>query len=252
VASLKDFKKLSRSAALRLRIALGRVRPEDAHDYVGTDEVSGGLQLELLKRLGLTPASRVLEVGCGALHAGGHIMSYLGPGNFVGIDPSAWVREKVMQEPRMAALVAEKRPTFLSRDDFDASELGIRFDRVLSHSVLSHAAGWQLEQFLRNVGKVLAPGGRILASLRLAEGNPYGNKGSRDGKDTNHPTWCYPGGVWFTLSTVQKTAEGVGLLAEYHPEFTEFYTRTRPREVHDWFVFSPVSTTARNTAGARG
>jgi hypothetical protein len=44
-------------------------------------------------------------------------------------------------------------------DDFDASELGIEFDLVLSHSVLSRCAYWQLEIFLRNVGKVLAPGG---------------------------------------------------------------------------------------------
>lgn len=49
---------------------------------------------------------------------------------------------------------------------------------MLSHSVLSHAAHWQLGEFLANVGVVLAPGGVILASLRLAERNAYGSAGS--------------------------------------------------------------------------
>ena len=242
MASVRKIKKLSRSAGLRLRRLLGRTRSEDAHGYVGTDAVSGGLQLELLKREGLTPESKVLEVGCGALHTSCHVMRFVEPGNLVGIDPNPWVREKVLEESEIRTLVEERSPTFLSGDDFDVSELGVQFDYVISHSVLSHAAHYQLEQFLRNVGKSLAPKGKILASLRLAEGNAFGQRGSRDGQDSMCKTWRYPGGVWFKLSTVKETAEKLGLAADYHPEFTEFYVQTRPREVHDWIVFSWAAT----------
>jgi cyclopropane fatty-acyl-phospholipid synthase-like methyltransferase len=209
-----------------------------ARSYVGTDEVSGQLQLELLKRQGCRPDSKALEVGCGRLHAGIPVMQYLDKGNYAGVDPNVWLRETAMKDRRIRRVIAERQPRFLSVDDFDASELHTKFDFVLSHSVLSHAAHWQLETFLRNVSKVLAPGGRIVASIRLAEGNVYGSAGTPDKKDSMDQEWQYPGGSYFTLSTIKKTADVVGLTAVHIPEYTEFYIKTRPKEYHDWIVFS--------------
>jgi SAM-dependent methyltransferase len=100
-----------------------------------------------------------LEIGCGRLHAGIPLMQYLDKGNYVGVDPNEWLRQTAIKNRHVRQVIEEKQPRFLSVDDFDASELGIKFDLVLSHSVLSHCAHWQLEIFLRNVGKVLAPGG---------------------------------------------------------------------------------------------
>ncbi len=215
-----------------------RRRLGDPKKYVKTDEVSGQLQFEILKQEGCLPASRVLEVGCGCLHAGVPLMQYLEPGHFVGIEPNRWLLDKAMRAPPVARLVAEKRPRFLHRFDFDASSLGVTFDYVLSHSVLSHAAHHQLEQFLANTAKVLAPTGKICASLRLAEGNAFGSTGSADKKDSLDKEWVYPGISWFTKTTVESTADRVGLRATYRPDYTEFYTRTRPKEIHDWFVFT--------------
>jgi cyclopropane fatty-acyl-phospholipid synthase-like methyltransferase len=208
-----------------------------ARSYVGTDEVSGQLQLELLKQQGCRPNSKVLEMGCGRLHAGIPVMVYLDKGNYLGVDPNEWLRHTVMKNRHVRQVIEEKQPTFLSADDFDASELGIKFDFVLSHSVLSHCAHWQLELFLRNVAKVLAPGGRILASIYLAEGNAYGSRGTPDKEDSMHQEWQYPGVSFFKLSTVVKTADTLGLTAVHIPGYTEFYTQTRPKECHDWLVF---------------
>jgi cyclopropane fatty-acyl-phospholipid synthase-like methyltransferase len=208
-----------------------------ARSYVGTDEVSGQLQLELLKRQGCRPNSKVLEIGCGRLHAGIPLMQYLDKGNYVGVDPNEWLRQTAMKNRYVREVVEEKQPRFLSVDDFDASALGIKFDFVLSHSVLSHCAHWQLEKFLRNAGKVLAPGGRILASIFLAEGNAYGSRGTPGKEDSMHQEWQYPGVSFFKLSTVMKTAHMLGLTAVRIPEYTEFYTKTRPKERHDWLLF---------------
>jgi len=205
--------------------------------YVGTNKVSGQLQFELLKREGCGPDSKVLEVGCGCLHAGLPLIQYLRRNSYVGIDPNKWLRQRPLKKRHVRQLVKEKQVRFLSVDDFDASELGIKFDFVLSHSVLSHCAHWQLEQFLRNIGKVLAPKGRILASIRLAEGNTYGSSGSPDKEDSMHEEWQYPGASWFKLSTIAKKADEQGLTAVHIPEYTEFYTKTRPQEWHDWIVF---------------
>ncbi len=215
-----------------------RRRLGDPKKYVKTDEVSGQLQFEILKKEGCLPASRVLEVGCGCLHAGVHLMQYLQPGHFAGIEPNEWLLEKAMRTPPIARLVAVRRPQFVHVFDFDASALGMQFDYVLSHSVLSHAAHHQLEQFLANTGKLLAPGGKICASIRLAEGNAFGSTGSPNKQDSLDKEWVYPGISWFTKATIESTADRVGLRATYRPDYTEFYIRTRPKEIHDWFVFA--------------
>jgi len=211
---------------------------DDPACYVGTNEVSGQLQLELLKQEGCRPESKVLEVGCGNLHAGMALIRYLEKGNYVGVDPNEWLRESTMSKRGTRSLVHKKAARFLSVSDFDASELGIHFDFVLSHSVLSHCAHWQLELFLRNVGEVLAPEGRILASIRLAEGNLYGSTGTPDQEDSMQTEWQYPDVTWFKLSTVTKTAAALGLEAVHIPEHTDFYTKGRPQEYHDWLVIS--------------
>jgi cyclopropane fatty-acyl-phospholipid synthase-like methyltransferase len=217
----------------------------DPKRYVSTDEVSGQLQLELLKREGCTPDSKVLEIGCGNLHAGIPLIQFLEKGHYAGMDPNKWLRQMTLKNRQVRELVREKQARFLSRDDFDASKLGIKFDFVLSHSVLSHAAHWQLEQYLANAAKVLAPEGRIVASLRLAEGNAFGSPGASDKNDSMDQEWVYPGVSWFKLATVRETAGRCGLTALHKPEYTKFYVKTRPNEVHDWFVFSNKSAGAK-------
>ena len=230
--------KLQRSIKKRVYRLFGWKQLEDARTYVGTTEASGQLQFELLRREGMQPGSRVLEIGCGVLHAGVPLMKFLDKGHYAGIDPNEWLRQKRMEDPEIRRLVEDKHGRFLSRDDFDASSLGVQFDYVLSHSVLSHAAHHQLEQFLRNCAKVLAAGGRIVASIRLAEGNAYGSPGTPDGRDSNFAEWQYPGVSFFRMSTILETADALGLKAVHKPEYTEFYTAVQAHEYHDWFVYS--------------
>lgn len=216
----------------------------DAQAYTGTDEVSGRLQLELLKLENCVSTSRVLEVGCGCLSAGLPVIEFLEPHRYVGIDPNQWLREAALREPRARRIVAQKGARFMSVTDFDASGLAVQFDFALSHSILSHCAHWQLPLFLANVSKTLAPRGKIVSSIRLAEGNRYGSPGTPDQQDSRDQEWRYPGaddplGVsWFGWPTVSREAATVGLTARHVPEYTELFTRTRPKECHDWVVFT--------------
>jgi cyclopropane fatty-acyl-phospholipid synthase-like methyltransferase len=210
---------------------------EDPDHYVGTDDVSGRLQFELLKREGCSPDSKLLEIGCGNLHGAVPLIEFLEKANYVGLDPNEWLREAAMKKRYIRQLVKKKQATFLSVDDFDASGLDIKFDFAFAHSVLSHCAHWQLGLFLRNVSKVLAPNGRIVASIRLAEGNAYGSSGTPGRDDSRDETWQYPGVTWFKLATVRDVAEKEGLTVLRIPEYTEFYIRTRPNEYHDWLLF---------------
>jgi len=214
-----------------------RRRFGDPKRYVKTDETSGALQLELLKRVGCDPASKVLELGCGCLHLAVPLVETLDVGNYVGVDPNEWLRKKALKTEPIQTLMSEKKVRFTSADDFDASTLGVEFDFAFSHSVLSHVAHWQLEQFLQNVSRVLAPQGKILSSIRLADGNAFGSTGSPDQTDSMHQQWQYPGVSWFRMETVQEFSHQQGLEATRVPEYTELYTQTRPGEFHDWVVF---------------
>lgn len=224
--------------SIRDRTRMFRRRMSDPKKYVKTSEASGQLQFELLKKEGCNPASKVLEIGCGCLHAGVPLIGFLDAGHYVGIDPNTWLWEKAIKNPGVRELVAQKQARFLSNENFDAAELEESFDYVFAHSVLSHAAHWQLEQFLKNTSAVLEPAGKILASIRLAEGNEFGSTGNEDGDDSHATEWQYPGISWFKLSTIESVADSLGLNATHVPEYTRFYTQTRPNEFHDWILFS--------------
>ena len=228
---------MSITTLLRDRTRNFRRRFQDPKKFVKTDELSGQTQLELLKLDGCKPTSYVLEHGCGCLHMGTPLMQYLGVAQYAGVDPNGWLRAKAMKNSTIAKLVHEKQPRFLSRADFDAHELGMKFDFIYSHSVLSHAAHWQLDQYIANSAAVLNPGGHIVSSIRLADGNAFGSKGNPAG-DSMDEQWVYPGVSWFTMDTVEKVAAKHGLRAERKSGYTAFLTEKKPAEFHDWVVLS--------------
>jgi len=204
-----------------------------AQAYVGNaDEyyfMAGICQLELLKRNGIKPHHNVLEIGCGALVLGRPLIQYLDPDRYVGIEPNTWLVNAARDHfPDMSDLFRDKKPIFLARTDFDASETGRKFDFVTSHSVLSHAPHWQLPIFFQSVAKVLGPYGVILASLRMFDAN---------GKlmdDSRHEEWQYPGASYFSIETIEREAKKVGLEAEHIPEYRTFFTKYTPSNIHDW------------------
>ena len=145
------------------------------HDY----HMAGICQLEMLKRNGLKPNHHVLEVGCGALVAGRPLIQFLELDRYVGIEPNTWLVDAAYRHfPDMGEWFLDKRPVFLSRTDFDASETGRHFDFVISHSILSHAAHWQLPLFFARVALVLSPYGVGVISLRMhdEQGVLYGRQ----------------------------------------------------------------------------
>ena len=206
-----------------------------AQAYVGNANeayhMAGICQLELLKRNGLKPHHSVLEIGCGALVAGRPLIQYLEPDRYVGIEPNTWLVDAARQHfPDMTEWFLDKKPVFLDRTDFDASETGRRFDFVLSHSVLSHAPHWQLPIFLERIERVLGPYGVIVASLRMFDQN-----GALMG-DSMHEDWQYPGATYFAIETIKNEATKVGLEAYHAPDYRDFFTAHISSNIHDWIV----------------
>lgn len=195
-----------------------------SHVWSGNDRgVSGVAQLAFLRAQGLLPLHHVLEIGCGALNLGQELMKFLLPGRYVCIEPNNWQIKALNHTKGVQELLAKSGAVFLNNTDFDASSLKRKFSFVISHSILSHAAAWQLEQYFANTAAVLEHGGVSLASLILGA------------TDSNSAHWVYPGGTQFTAETLQRTADLLGLDIERMPWYTLILRALTMHETHDWF-----------------
>src|SRR6266851_267141 len=90
----------------------------EAEGYVANDKTGGQLQLELLTREGCVTVSKVLEIGCGTLHAAIPMIQFLQMYNYIGVDPNKWLRRIAMKDRCVRELVKRKHARFLSVDDF--------------------------------------------------------------------------------------------------------------------------------------
>jgi SAM-dependent methyltransferase len=139
----------TRAEALRNREFLGV--PIDGFEQGGRE------QLIYLLMHGLSPASKVVDIGCGVLRAGYWLIHFLDPECYFGIEPS---RERLdvgtgtVLEPETRAA---KRPRFDTNASFDTSVFGETFDFFLAYSIWTHASRTQirgmLDSFLRDASE---------------------------------------------------------------------------------------------------
>ena len=128
---------------------------------------------------GLQPDERVLDVGCGIGRMAVPLTRYLGDrGSYEGFDvfPEgiAWCRENITpRHPNFRFRVADiKNKEYNPAGRFAASEYefpyeSASFDFVLLTSVFTHLLPDEVENYLSEIRRVLAPSGRCLASFFL-------------------------------------------------------------------------------------
>ena len=106
----------------------------------------GKAQLNLLLKMGCSRDSLVGEIGCGSLCGGHAIIDYLNIGKYIGVEPNSWLVDAALEAN---PLILKKLPKFNVNSDFKLPEM---VDFVISHSILSHAAHWQLKLFFKILG----------------------------------------------------------------------------------------------------
>jgi SAM-dependent methyltransferase len=221
--------------ARRLLATPNRPVNAEASSYVGTNAEEGIAQLAVLMWHGCRPDHKVLEVGCGALVAGYPVIQYLQSGNYCGIDPNRWLIEDSLKIPQVWQAVTNKRARFDYNADFQASMFDMKFDYVLSHSILSHAAHWQWRPFLQNIDRCLKAGSIVLASLHFTEGNEFGDQGY-SGTELDYNEWVYPGISYFRKETIFNLARELGYKARTDLVAPMLITTVHPSSNHSWIV----------------
>ena len=204
--------------------------------YCGTIPMSGFIQLVILIKEGLNNRSNVLELGCGALTLGVPLIDYLDSGCYYGIDPNEHLRKSTMSYDNVNKLIKEKSAIFESVDClYPLKASNKKFDYVFAHSVFSHTSTYQFELFLENISKFINFDSKIILSLRLAEGNKFGNNGSQI---VNFDNWEYPGNSYYSRSHLINKSFEKNYKIEFREDLTEFYTKYRPSEFHDWIILT--------------
>lgn len=158
-------------------------------DYVGGrwDEI-GKLQFEFLVAKGLLPEHFLLDVACGSLRAGVHLIPYLLPGHYWGLEKEPELIAAGLERELDPLIGESHRPQFLINADFDVTGIGRPMDYIWIHSLLTHLPLAEIQRCLRQ--------------LRLA---------------AQQTTVCYA--TYFETSTVRNNH----LHAHDHESF--FYTR---------------------------
>ncbi len=136
-------------------------------------ELIGGLwdemgrrQLDLLVSEGLEPHMRVLDIGCGCLRAGVHLVAFLEPHNYFGIDVSpSLLAAGYDRELKPAGLEARlPRAQLLANGDFESWRFGTTFEMALAQSVFTHLPSNFIRRCLIETARSMARGGRFYAT----------------------------------------------------------------------------------------
>src|SRR6185312_511813 len=124
---------------------------------LGGDKVHG----ELLRQAGIENNHRVLDIGCGTGTLVVALKQRFPGAEITGLDPDPKALARARQKAERARLSVRFEQGFAGELPFADSS----FDRVLSSFMFHHLPAEQGEKMLRQVRRVLAPGG----SLHLAD-----------------------------------------------------------------------------------
>jgi len=111
-------------------------------------ETAGRKLLITLLNEGLTPSSKVLDIGCGCLRGGYWLIHFLDEGCYFGIEPNIEMLEagiRILLEPGLANL---KLPKFDNNADFDFTIFKEKFDFIVARSIWTHSSKQQIQTML--------------------------------------------------------------------------------------------------------
>jgi SAM-dependent methyltransferase len=133
------------------------LRFRSEYDYALFEYYRSAKVIAFLERAGVKVRGRVLDAGCGG---GGMPLSLAEEAAFVvGIDPADRFRDAGV---RLACERGVPHLAFALADGMALPFPDASFDLVLSHAVIEHVADAPL--YLRECGRVLAPGGHVYLS----------------------------------------------------------------------------------------
>jgi cyclopropane fatty-acyl-phospholipid synthase-like methyltransferase len=143
----------------------GEIESGEHRQFVGGMwEEIGSLQFEFLKKAGLAPHHRLMDIGCGCLRGGVLFVPYLEKQRYFGMDINASLIDAGKKELQKLGCLS-KEPTLWVSDQFEMAQAGVRFDYALAVSVFTHLYTNHIGLCLKKVKNVLASNGKFYATF---------------------------------------------------------------------------------------
>lgn len=171
---------------------------------------SGAGGLNMLRSWGMQPDDVCVDYGCGSLRIGAHIIEYLQPGHYWGLDVTSTFYEQGLQQMD-PQVVQQKQPNLRV---IDAASLNAARDQkptyMLCVGVVSHIPPDELAIFFDQVFWIMNPDTKFYLKFRTAEKEARLSTISW-AQDRNRIARLIAerGGVWESLSCKQVTKAGV-------------------------------------------
>jgi len=124
----------------------------------------GTLTFDFLFHRGLKPSDVLLDIGCGALRTGVHLIPYLDEGNYLGLDMDGTLIEAGLQYELSQETVTAKKPEFVVSDSFAFTRFSKRPTIAIAQSLFTHLTAADIEACLLNLAEVLD--GALYATFR--------------------------------------------------------------------------------------
>ena len=189
------------------------------HGFLGvpveTFEQGGRGRLIALLNEGLTPESKVLDLGCGCLRVAWWLIRFLDPGCYFGIEPARVRVDYGLQYLFTPEEIEPKRPHFDFNANFDSSVFGVKFDFFLATSIWTHASKRQIEATLDSFVHDSTSKAIFLASYLPAQSADEDYRGDR-WVGTSHES-TVRGVIRHSLEWILRQCEARGLEARDLP-----------------------------------
>src|SRR5579859_2289209 len=120
-------------------------KPGDDHyrAYVGPPrdyDLISAITFNLLTSAGLRQQHRLLDIGCGSLRSGRLFIPYLDAGNYVGVEPNAWLVQDGILNETGEDIIRLKRPVFSHACTLAEFREPLQLDYAVAQSIFSHAS----------------------------------------------------------------------------------------------------------------
>ena len=163
---------------------IGRGRSHPGADKGLYDLSRGRYHAEYLKRHGLRPEHRLLDIGCGYGRTAVAVLPYLEPGHYIGTELSRQ-RLRLARELVAREGLCDRDPRFVLSIDNAMPELDAAcVDVIWAQSVFTHMPREEAHMLLAACRRVLVPGGRMLFNYASSPDDAVHERNVKD--------FCYP------------------------------------------------------------
>ena len=133
------------------------------------------LILEYLKRNGLRPEHKILDLGAGSFRSGLALIPYLDDNNYYAIDINRPLLEDGYKYEIVANNLEGKFPlnNIKITHDYNGSDFNVKFDYAWSFSLWTHLDRTECAKCLKEVSEMLVPGGIYLTTCFIVDDEDY-------------------------------------------------------------------------------